>query len=1216
MGVVLPRIGATRVYGELHPAGDGFLAFLVWTLPESPVGDLPLEQAWDDPAYAGYVVLLPAAPASREAFANALQDSGTLPAPKHTGIAWLRYNDQSQALTLVQRLSTEAAAAPSTDVILDADASIRFRNYGFMLHRGSRVSLDAAGNSATLILQYPAVEGLPPPNADGIRVSLTDARRFAFTGQTVIGDYSDDPVAGWDIACRYYAKTPDGRVRAWRFPVFVNPPAGDWRLFDLRWDLFNPLDPSRTTIAFTHVAYRFTPGVPPDPSFITLLDTGTWAPSVFRSRYGRPIELRPMLAGETTDPARLVFQSRPNDRGEETLYTLTPAGDFLARLAPLTPSAQGDAPTQQEWLCGLAGTEFVQFDVDAIGAQTVLRFHPDRPAFAPMYPLYGAQAAATPPRAAGAPVERLTGIYKTSWVSLRTPGPHASPTYYSQPQRAPLFLASVDPKGAPGDVDLFPSFIPPYADLGEANVFPMVGYGATGTATPSGGDNPDTSDFEAQIIAPARFQIIADPAHRVAPTQGVGRAVDALTPQGLRAVIDGPAWKTVWLAQTVDPDGVVSSLAFHDLPTRLISAFQSSDLFLVISSATNIGRFDNRIVLDGWPFTITLGTGPEQSLKNILVLKYGKGTVKDRAADISSWTQADDFNVDAFQVSRWLRRYIDDAELQAPEEPGLQDFVRLVQDEHWNGILALRVDVDLQAFPDDLKGLLGGMDLTQFFGHHLGVLQNRPKPQDDPEDEQNSSLFGLIAYRDTNGDPGDLREASPPAMFAQEHVDLIRQSAALAAEDDSSSFNYRVITLVITFRNSLVDDFESRIILTILKLFGRPAELSETSATTVFRNSVVFDGSFQRINGRPSYSFTSSDSYRFDVTSDVLNRVEFSSAQFLTVRQEKQAPDGVRAAGTEIRARFQLDGDMSFVPLPTLDVFSFGPEAASLAGVTDVDVFGAPVVTRGATAGPPVDAASAGLRFTGFAITMAFYLERPTVLAFDVDSTAMTFDTGNSEPRPLSVFTKLPLKLSQLLVGRAAHKPPDLGYVTVNTPTLSRSKTLSTEWYGLVYTLNLGSLGALASNVGFSAQLMAAWSPADTSPVAVFLNLPGLGAGKKGISLQSVLRLNVGDLLLTTEVDADKQVKGYVLKLQDVALSLLGKKLPPSGVTDIALFGMQSESQGTSSLSWYAAYYTATSAAMHETNHGANPEANRGAVAGAAVVDERDLADGASRVDD
>ena len=276
--------------------------------------------------------------------------------------------------------------------------------------------------------------------------------------------------------------------------------------------------------------------------------------------------------------------------------------------------------------------------------------------------------------------------------------------------------------------------------------------------------------------------------------------------------------------------------------------------------------------------------------------------------------------------------------------------------------------------------------------------------------------------------------------------------------------------------------------------------------------------------------------------------VEFVGAEFSTV-DESSGPTRL-AADTIIRARFQLMGVLSFHDVPGLDVFSFGPPASGATGIE-------------------------GLRFTNMTVQMWFALERPTELHFALDTSTMTFDTSLSEPRPDSVFTKLPLKLNRLIVGDADQTPQDSGFVAVDTPTFDGSTTLAGEWYGVAYTLNLGSLGALAEQAGFSAQLLAAWSPApESSPVAVFLNLPGLGPGNNGISLQSVLRLNVAEIRL--ERDIDQGSVNYVLMLRDIALSFLGAKLPRSGVTDLALFGSDTTDEGRSSLSWYAVYDSGT----------------------------------------
>jgi hypothetical protein len=1190
--VVLSRVASTKVYAE-PPASGGWLAFLVWTLPSSPAESIDAATAWQQPDYIGYFVMLPAAPASVETFANALQSSPLLQAPTHTSFAWMTYHDASQALALRQvipvapgesnrELDSEADSGP--DPIVAADTVIPFANYGFTLRAGTRITRNASGDEA-FTFHYPAGAEMPPLLSAGLRLPLAGDARACFQAEALINDFTDARDTGFDVACRFYTVNTDGAIARRRYPIFRMPPAGRQYLFALTWDLFEPLDPARTHLTFTRQVYDVVIETPPNPSYIRVVDDGGWMPSVYRTRYGHAIELRPLLSGETTAPARLVFEAVPNADGELRTSNLVPSGDFLMRLAPSArPGEPG--PRQQELLCGLAGTEFVRFDFDDVSQlsqasepTTVMRFHPNQPAFAPRFPLFPRDTAgpvrrARPRIGGGAGDDLLTPQYKTAWLSLGrlTAGP--APTYTSQPQTAPLFRP-----GPPSSVPLLDHYAPELAHLDHTRVFPMAGYGSSGPRSEQSPPASDLGAFETQILAPVRFDRIGAPlaplpidvstsrhssGHRADPP------FDALTPQGLRVTVENGVWKSIFLAQTIDGDGQASSIAFHDPPPALTSALQSSDLFLVVSNRRQVGRFEGRVVLDGWPFTIDLAPGGgDQSVRNILILKFGKGTLKARASDVDAWTQPNDFSDAPALLASWLRSYIADAEVAAPNEPSLADFVRIVNDEHWNGILAVRVDVDLQAFPPELRGLLGGMDLERFYGHHLGVLQNRPQE----DGGQDSSLFALILYRDTSGEPPPPSSDAPSAAspfgvtgvpssreVAPAHAALMRHARrahrAIAADDSgAAAYNYRVITLIITFRNSRIEDFESRVILTILRLFGAPAELADSQAT--FRNSLVFDGSFQRIDGRPSYAFTTSDSYLFQTDSQVVQGVEFVGAEFSTVDDRNGMTIAGIAADTIIRARFQMTGVLAFHAIEGLDLFSFGP--------------------------PPIDPSTfEGLRFTNLTVQMWFALERPSELHFQLDTSAMTFDTSVSAARADGVFEKLPLKLSRLIVGESGQTPADAGFVDVETPTMEGAAALGGEWYGLVYTLNLGSLGALAEQAGFAAQLLAAWSPAlastgdaaATGPVAAFLNLPGLGPGNNGISLQSVLRLNAAEIRL--DRDIDQGVVNYVLSLRDISLSFLGAKLPPSGVTDIALFGSDSQDEGRSSLSWYAAYDAGT----------------------------------------
>jgi hypothetical protein len=1105
--LTLTRIGSTRVYVAAGP--PGFLAFLASGEPPNsdPVSTRTL---WEDAAYLGYFSILASQPADLPKFAAALESSDLFPPPEHTSFAWLRYTESTQQIETVNLLAIAGSGAQPT---VKGYRAFAFRNYGFAIHDASPVLLLSAGDA--FVFQYPPLKDLPAPTTRQLTLSFDGPQRFCFQSEGLIGDFSDATTTGWDVSLRYYSGAEV--IRFWRYPVFENPAPGLQHLFRMNWDLLAPLDESRTFLDFTRAAYRLTTSGGPEPvTSITPVETDGTFPSALRTLFGAPIRLLPLLEGPGP-AARLVFESVPDSSGRETRFNLVPAGDFAIVLP---------TPARDKLLCGLCGTEFVTFPESA-GA--TIRFHPRQPAWAPQYPLLNKAGG-------GSPGDLLDSRFRTAWVSLG--GTTLPPVYYSQPVDSALFTTPPSAAEFDGVLSLYDAEV---ATMALGTPFPMAGYGGMSEA---GAESPtDLANFEAQILAPSRYQTIAKSSSpRNAGPDDPADEVTSTTAQGFLATVNKFNWLKVILARTTDPDKNKTQLAFHDLPGPLREAFQSSELFLVISRNQNLGQFDNRIVIADWPFTINLGVESADKFENVLIVKFCSGSVAERARNTASWTNPAAFNTAPGVTAAGITAYIAEAEAQSADVPALKDFVRLVRDPTWNGVLALRIDIELSKFPPDLKGLLGGMDLTRFYGHHLGLTLNFVERGQTLDLLADSSLFALINYRDQYGDPGSGGAPLLPSDFPP----MIATPSSTAPE--SESFNYRVITLLVEFKNSEVTNFESRIILTIARLFGETAALA-ASPQTVFRNSLVFDGNRQVIDGKPSYSFSTGDEYRFLLTGTVLQYVQVRSAQFLTLSEE--APANGPAGVETIRARFNLEGFLNFHAIPTFDAFSFGDE----------------------TAGP--EKPTTGLQFGNLGVNMQFDLPPGFPLRFQFDPTAMSFDTGRSQARERSVFLKMPLTMSALLTGAADKGVKDLGFVPVRVVELSKNGSIGSEWFGLSFTLNLGTLGALAGSAGFSATLLVAWSAGGPpNPVQLFLNLPGLGTGKKELSLQSVLKLTIASVQMAPLLDGLGQIDAYVLKLGDIGLSLLGKKLPPSGVTDLALFSDFRQQDGGSSLSWYAAYYT------------------------------------------
>jgi hypothetical protein len=145
--------------------------------------------------------------------------------------------------------------------------------------------------------------------------------------------------------------------------------------------------------------------------------------------------------------------------------------------------------------------------------------------------------------------------------------------------------------------------------------------------------------------------------------------------------------------------------------------------------------------------------------------------------------------------------------------------------------------------------------------------------------------------------------------------------------------------------------------------------------------------------------------------------------------------------------------------------------------------------------------------------------------------------------------------------------PSSLGFLGVQAATAQGA--LGAPWFGLVADLGLGTAGALASEAGFKASMLAAWAPGSPSSpnVAIGLKLPGTGgSGGKLLSLESVLKLKIGDLQFVRAADGT-----YVLELERIALSVLMLTFPPGGQVDALLFADPTGKDHTT-LGWYAAY--------------------------------------------
>jgi hypothetical protein len=519
-----------------------------------------------------------------------------------------------------------------------------------------------------------------------------------------------------------------------------------------------------------------------------------------------------------------------------------------------------------------------------------------------------------------------------------------------------------------------------------------------------------------------------------------------------------------------------------------------------------------QISISGWTFQLgprhwSKDAGTDGLTQTLMIVKFSDSDFATMAGDLSRWTLPASFNDDPAAIQRKLQAFVAAAQQNVATQPDLQYFVDTVLATgaaSWNGILFLNAPVPPSEFPPQLRGLAAGLPQnTPFTAHHFGVALAPFDVVNGAINLGDSSLFGLILYDD-------------PAYLVYQ----------------SNPYDFKVTSLHVLFKNSAIAAFSSQLQLLVAALFDETSSLQNSTNG----DNIVFDGLWQNNGTSDSYSFTFNGENRFVMTSQVLANVVITDAQFVTMPAGAPTDPGVAT-------RFLLGGSLQFLPQPGFDLFSFGDPASS-----------------------------DGLRFSNMFVSMEYDPGATPSRTFAFIAAQILFPSG-SVARPESLYARFPLQLAAVRQsgvstgsgGDVISTPSDLGFIPVASPLPEGS--LGTSFYGIEMTLSLGSPGALAPKLPFTASLLASWAPgADALNAAVGIKLPGSDGGKKSLTIQGPLKLAIGDITFLQNDSA------YLLRFSDIALQFLSLRFPSGGKTNAMLFGDPNPSGGSRTLGWYAAY--------------------------------------------
>lgn len=1093
--------------------------------------EISFTAAWN--TYKGYYFFLetPIEPSNNtvlDAFESFLNAEPALQTPTHTGALWIKNsNDKTTVQTIIQTVENEGL------ITISGNTCLGFGTYRLPIRDKSTIIFNTNTNS--LCIGYPAIVGAQPAAADkDMIIPISGAQSGIVLGEVLISDFSDNYETGWKVGFRYNTIS-----NSQFYPLFITEP-GRYIVFKMSWDPLNPLNSERTKLQYTGISFK-----------IELVNQGLFQiaeqknpnliPSYWRTIYGKPIFLKPILEDNTT---YLVFQKYINLKGE-IVYYLSPKGEFEL-------CVEDKNTNKFRMLTGLAGTECIQFTAgnDNVTGDRII-FYSDNAAYTKNYPVVQAAFGNAVSLQATVSQTLLDDTCTTSWAVIQPAEGNPDVIYYAAPESAAMYLPSLS-EGVLDSCYVQTAYITNESIQNENLRFPMVPYSGLLSMQEDGFSPTDIKSFEIQIIGAVRNQLISTlPLQVIKETEG--ETIITTTPQGLLATIAGLGWKEVLLAQNTDNK---PNFSFINLPNILRNAFQSNELFLVASDNANLGTFQNAIVIEGWQFNVNVPLRkPEQDqeMNNILLLKFRNGAILDLIQNVNSWTDPVNFNYDNDQVTStqtWLIEYCNEAIALSSKNEQFSRFASLIQDPNWYGILSLKTDINLGNFPKDLKGLLGAMDLSKFNAHHAGVQINYIESVKNTDTGQTginvkkSNLFGLVSYID----PSYMRsQAGPEAFSLTDPEDVSMNEIA---------YTYKVLTLQISFANSAITNFESKLQLTSREWFDEeatlniplPASIRDQEEKQPTNYSMLFNGHYENHDGHKTYTFLTQKGqyYQYFITSRVLNYLEFVKAQFETVSAIK---DPSNPDYEQVTSKFTFYGYLNFKDQEGFDLFSYGSEKGEELSKNK------------------------GLYFSGMALDVMFRMDtinnKTSDLTINFNPKQVAFDQSLSSTRIKGIARAFPLSASAILVGNDENTPQKTGYLHVTPPETFISGTLGKKWYGLDQQLHWGGPGALADQAGFIPNFMIAWSPGGAAlSTEILIRLPGSAGGSSMLSIQNVLKLKVGTFRIATAIHGENKMS-YNLILNNIALSLMALKFPPVGNTNLMLLG-DPEEPGT--MGWYGAY--------------------------------------------
>ncbi|MEG3159488.1 hypothetical protein U1763_03130 [Sphingomonas sp. LB2R24] len=855
------------------------------------------------------------------------------------------------------------------------------------------------------------------------------------------------------------------------FPLFrpYRSKAGGVHTITLGGDV-DPFDlsPDRSQLALRATAPDGTPG---------LIETH------LVTNYGHPVLLRrppdtAIDSGAARVP-RFVFSDQGGAKGIKADVSLLPDGDFDLVLPPAPPGAT--ARESFGIVCGLSEREYLP-----VTTGQRLAFRPDFPAY----------AGELPARADTQVDKRFDATTRSSWLAVLNADGTPATTVISEDREFSLFSPASPPATgqAPASgttlkhspVPLKPKLLRALnadaaadksADTVRAACLPVFPWKGVKVASATAGVSkragrfagPELRWIEQRVLHPNRRALVEPDG---GPALAAGRAEVRHTPMGLEMRVDaGNRMQTLVLARTPDTGdgaGPMLSLELDGIQPALADALLRADLFLVADQLGDLARLGSGVSIAGWRFDADLAgsrkadAGTADGEGPILIIKGRKGPLTELLDLHEGWALPEELcsELPATVADRVRAKHKDrpkaptNQEEAATQKAAFARIDAIFTDPEWTGVLIYDVRLDPAAVPDQVTGLLGGVEGV-LRAHHVGLDVRRVEPGEEPSA---TPMFGTMAYVHAKEDE------APPL--------------------DGHHYAFQLARLIVSFNNGLITHFLARGKLVTERLFDGEATDAAPPATRAAASPVLdIIGRYERRieNGQAVEVYTFETALQGNgrvihmPEGGLVRQVRLRRIAFVTLSVDRPATGPVSA-----KTRFLLDGEIVFNAWPKTGM-TLLPDGAAF-------------------------------RFAGLGIDFDFELIAGggiSIQGFSFSPGGLSFDFGNL-PSLSGMLGKLPFRFRTFEWWPEGIDLPKLGFKSLKAGRGDGSIDFGN--YGLTFDLSLGSLGSLANKLkDFKLSLLLGfgfdWKTGRLPSFALGYKFAGSGGSGLDIGLGNVLRI-------------------------------------------------------------------------------------------------------------